>query len=361
MYLHDTSRDSSERSRTWRRRIATRRVVDGLRAAASLPFCSSSMAGAQQQPRAGFQLLPEPVLHAVLLSATTHHNLIRHASCCARVCASWRQVVVEHAGAAYGQRALADPANYQQHTLRLVSEALNACKRGGGTRFSLYNVPVGDDAGDALALALARLPAPLEAVFLTNTKLTAPGLAPITIALRNRLQRLHTLRVNGNVLGSAGVVALSRCVLPGSQLRKLYVGSTHCSDEGMVALAAVLPRTQIELLDCYDNPAIGTPGWKALGAAMPKLPHLKSISLTGCSGMGCKGVAALAHGLQDAPILDTLVLMSCSIGDDGLRSLVAIVSACTALQHLNVVRYVSLCSIVLVCHFTRPQSCVCLA
>lgn len=316
--------------------------------------------GTQQQPRASVELLPQPVLHAVLLSATTHHNFVRHASCCARVCSSWRQVVIEHAAAAYGQRAVAGPGSHRHHTLKLVCEALDACTRDGGVRFSIYNVPVGDDGGAALALALARLPAPLEAIFLTNARLTAAGLAPITTALHNRVQRLHTIRVNGNVLGDAGMVSLSS-VLPGG-LRKLYMGSTHCSDKGMVALAAALPLTQIELLDCYDNPAIGTLGWKALGAAMQNLPHLSSISLTGCSGMGCAGVAALAHGLQDALMLNTLVLMSCSIGDDGLRSLVAIVSACTALQHLNVVRITSLDrALVLLVYSSTAMSLSCLS
>ena len=37
--------------------------------------------------------LPEPALRRVLLSATAHANLLRHAAACARVCAEWRRVV----------------------------------------------------------------------------------------------------------------------------------------------------------------------------------------------------------------------------------------------------------------------------
>ena len=95
-------------------------------------------------------------------------------------------------------------------------------------RLNLYNVDVGDEGGRVLGAALRALPRPsdrsiyghglpLEGVYLSNSSLTAIGMASIAAGLRVcDVRRLAHLRVNGNArLGDTGVEALA-AVLPGT-------------------------------------------------------------------------------------------------------------------------------------------------
>eukprot|EP01046_Picozoa_sp_COSAG06_P085698 COSAG06_NODE_32376_length_507_cov_0.789216_1_plen_168_part_11 len=166
------------------------------------------------------------------------------------------------------------------------------------------------------------------------------------------------LRINGNPIGDEAVATLAT-VLPAS-LQKLYLGGTGCGDAGMVALAAVLPSTSLNTLDCFDCSAIRIAGWSAFALAMPQIRGLMSVSFTGCSGMGNTGLIALAgektsflrchfllnpdhlprqardthrenskkesgrflaEHLRGAQRLDTLVLMSCGVGAEGIAAL----------------------------------------
>jgi len=273
----------------------------------------------------GLEDVPSNILVHILLGCTPTINLLRHVSRLARVCRGWRQIVLAHPDgrAAYGVGAWS--AQERARVLREVFAALQNLRatapppRGLPApspdikKLSLYNRSIGDGGGRALGAALRSLPRaddpwvrsllrkdslsthpiyvgtdgrgiPLVGVFLSNCDLTPAGLAPIAAGLaRCDTRRLKTLRVNGNLeLGDAGVAALA-AVLP-SSLADLYVGSTGCGDAGLTAVAAALPATQIQTLDAYDTPAVGEAGWRALADALPSLPQLRVLGLSGCGG-----------------------------------------------------------------------------
>ena len=88
---------------------------------------------------------------------------------------------------------------------------------------------------------------------------------------------------NNPRLGDEGMAALA-AVLPAS-LEELHIGSTGCGDDAFVALAAALPAlTRLRVLRCEYNPAARSRGWVALAGALPALPSLEHLDADGCSG-----------------------------------------------------------------------------
>ncbi len=172
-----------------------------------------------------------------------------------------------------------------------------------------------------------------------------------------RFAGLRTVDVQGSRdLGDAGFVSLARLLPPG--LVELSVAGTQCSDEGMAALAGVLPRTRIKAFNCSDNVSIGLAGWTALGEVLPSLPQLRTLTCSNCGvmnrsakepherwvercsrdkvGMGDDGCIALATGLAGAAQLESVYLDTCGIGNRGASFLASVMPNCLSLHRLFV-------------------------
>ena len=102
---------------------------------------------------------PSNVLHHILLTATTHDNLLRFVAACARVCAEWRRVVGGSAayglGLPRGRREDEDDCvdyegddNERARVLKAITEALE--KDGGDLWLSGKRI---GDAGAAVLVA----------------------------------------------------------------------------------------------------------------------------------------------------------------------------------------------------------------
>ena len=95
--------------------------------------------------------------------------------------------------------------------------------------------------------------------------------------------RTNVRELNLNVcwnLGDEGLIALAAS-LPRT-LEGLRCGCINCGDAGVAALAAALPATAIKSL-CIglNNESMTVAGWASLGAALPNLPSLREIDF-GC-------------------------------------------------------------------------------
>ena len=75
--------------------------------------------------------LPTNVLTGILLTATTHENLLAHAALCARVHPEWRRAVM--GSAAYGRGIVGRSAD-KGATETAATEALRALNIGGLSR-----------------------------------------------------------------------------------------------------------------------------------------------------------------------------------------------------------------------------------
>eukprot|EP01045_Picozoa_sp_COSAG04_P007887 COSAG04_NODE_423_length_14604_cov_8.047777_4_plen_300_part_00 len=239
--------------------------------------------------------LPEPALRRILLTATTHDNLLRFVAACARVCGEWWRVA--GGSAAYGRGLGAQ----RKWVLKAITKALEA----EGVRLNLLGQRIGD--AGAAALGVALLPVPtirFTQLHLDSNDLTAAGAAALAPSLRRPWGGggLQTLFLAVNPVGDAGVTALAKALPP--TLEQLDISGTGCGDDGLVALAAALPAlARLENLDCGTNPAATACGWVALAGALPSLPALKELSAMGSTGMGSEGAAALVAALPQCPRL----------------------------------------------------------
>eukprot|EP01045_Picozoa_sp_COSAG04_P029671 COSAG04_NODE_4934_length_1818_cov_18.347295_2_plen_176_part_00 len=121
--------------------------------------------------------LPAAALQHILLTATTHDNLLRHVAACARVCGEWWRVV--GGSAAYGRGLGAEEE--RTRVLRAITKAIEAeC----GT-LDLGNQRIGDAGAAALGAALQAVPTiRFTALSLYGNELTAAGAAFLVPALR---------------------------------------------------------------------------------------------------------------------------------------------------------------------------------
>eukprot|EP01045_Picozoa_sp_COSAG04_P010296 COSAG04_NODE_625_length_11793_cov_11.719942_10_plen_298_part_00 len=258
--------------------------------------------------------LPPTALHHILLTATTHDNLLRFVAACARVCGEWWRAV--GGSAAYGRGLGAQ----RKWVLKAIAKALGM---GWGDRLSLHGQRIGDVGAAVLGAALMALPTiRFTQLRLTDSDLTAAGVASLAPALRRPWGEggLKVLSVQDNCgLGDAGVAALAKALPP--TLERLEITSTGCGDDGFVALAAALPAlTRLETLWCggpgvgaRGNPDVTARGWAALAGALPSLPALQELRAAGCTGMGSAGAAALAAALPQCPRLQHLYVRDCGL------------------------------------------------
>ena len=305
--------------------------------------------------------LPDALLARVLLRHLPAGGcLLRHLAVCARVCRDWWRVA--RRSEAYGlgiegtERPTALPTGAlagdaeRARVMRAVSRALRWAELPGlrNGELNLGNGAIADGGARVIRAALharllARLrttgctharPAPmrLTAINVAGCGLTAEGLAALGVAVR---PGLRSLDVCGNpLLGDEGLAALAG-LLPAT-LEELSCFGIGGGDEGMAALAEELPSTSIVRLHCGQNPAIGEPGAAALAAALPQLARLRNLNLYGCSGLGDGGVSRLAESLPRSWRLEYVSLGACGVGSEGGQALADALGACPALTQLAV-------------------------
>jgi len=108
-------------------------------------------------------------------------------------------------------------------------------------------------------------------------------------------------------------------------LRDLYLGSNGLGDTAMQVMFDGLgcgAAPSLRFLGLADN-NFGPAGAEALAAALRRgaFPKIAILSL-GRNPIGNQGVASLAAPLRKLPLLETLYVNSCEIGDEGMASLV---------------------------------------
>ena len=298
--------------------------------------------------------LPEPALRRILLTATSHDNILRFVAACARVCCEWWRVV--GSSAAYGRGLTTG----RETVLKKITAQLE--KTGDTLDLTAHfrgGTPIGD-AGAAVLVATLQVTTntscclrivhrtrahrrglPLQALarirftglVLWGNHLTAVGVRSLVPALRRQwgpggLRKLASGGVSARFdvagargLGDAGVAALTGA-LP-STLEDLSIGGAGCGDEGFVALAAALPAlTRLRILFCSHNPAVGGRGWAAVAGALPSLPALETVAADCCTGIKSEGAVALAAAIPQCPRLRSVhVGGSLDLGEDGKAAL----------------------------------------
>ena len=300
--------------------------------------------------------LPTNVLTNILLSATTHADLLAHAALCACVHPEWRRAVM--GSAAYGrgivglsadEGATATAAEERSRVLRELSSALRQAKEEG--KLELIDDGIGDAGARALGAAVRALPSPLALTeFSAFCQLSQAGIATVAGMMRSgRLgTQLRELDVSGNPLGDAGTETLASALPP--TLETFAFASVGCGDAGMAAVARALSGTAVRMIVCSDNP-VGTKGWAALGAALPQergaalglrqeLSDETSPEMIEASEremgvnvaeefcclqgeLGTAGMTALAAGLAESR-LAMLILTGCrDVDDAGYRAVAA--------------------------------------
>ena len=319
--------------------------------------------------RVGVGDLPTNVLTHVLLSATTHDDLLVHVANCARVHPEWRRAVM--GSAAFGRDIVGtsgipqmiaanltgteSSAAARSRVLRTLSAALRQAKADG--ELGLTASWMADQGARALDAAVRALPTPLALTKLdvgqcllsaAGAKIIAAllrdgrfgfGLETLILTLNTKVQELPpikhrlsdgvqaALRAHGpGALGDAGMVALASVLPTQPRLCRLEFGAVGCGDRGMSAVAAALPATQCGTIVCPLNPAVSEKGWAALGAALPRAgegpPEVEGVvcAVAGAKLSGAGAVKALTDGLATSH-KTALMLFQCEIGDAGAVAL----------------------------------------
>lgn len=104
----------------------------------------------------------------------------------------------------------------------------------------------------------------------------------------------------------------------GSSVTALGLDWSHLRDEGVSALAAVLPETSLRELDLSRN-GIGVAGAHALAAAL-KSSCVRTLRLFASCEMGEEGGMALLEGIRDSSVID-IELDNCNIGKETFRKI----------------------------------------
>ena len=165
-------------------------------------------------------------------------------------------------------------------------------------------------------------------LYLVGEKLTTTEMATLGMILRsNSLPTLRALNLSCNYFGDAGLQALCEGLGLGScpSLIALSLESNHLGTAGAEALAAAIRRgamPNLESLVLADNPDFGNQTVAELAPALRKLPLLLTLSLWEC-GIGDAGVASLVDNLgkDDFKALETLDLDFNKVTDKGCATL----------------------------------------
>ena len=127
--------------------------------------------------------LPPNALQHILLTATTHDNLLRFVAACARVCGEWWRVV--GGSAAYGL-GLPQPAGDEDERARLLKAITRALEaEEDDSMLRLGSKGIGDAGAAVLGAALQAMPRiRFTKLDLQTSDLTAAGAVSLAPALR---------------------------------------------------------------------------------------------------------------------------------------------------------------------------------
>jgi len=169
-----------------------------------------------------------------------------------------------------------------------------------------------NDHGDEHAHAIARGAAPLQSLWLANTRLTGRG--AVALAGANALS-LEELSLEGCDWSDGGSIApvLERF----DRLATLRAGAYSFGDDAVDALVRSI-HPAIRVLDLRLSSGVGPRGAEVIAGAEP-LRGLRELSLA-LVPIGNRGAIALARA--DLPHLERLDLSSCEMDDAGGNALV---------------------------------------
>lgn len=268
------------------------------------------------------------LLAQVLLSDTHHDDLLLFLRTCAQVCRAWRSVAC--GSAAYGlvlartqlpgRQGLSSYEGDEDERARVL-KTISAALRDARSGFEEYREQrppgtldldfskLGDGGVHVLGTALQALPSTSPGILnlcLSCCELTsAAAIEPILETMRPgfacaRLRWLNMSQNTGLGRPGRGTDSLTLSVLARSlplTMEWLELEEIDCGDDGMIALAAELPRlTSLLTLALNGNDRVTESGWASLSEALPLLPVLQDLRLAHC-GMGSPTGRKLAEVL----------------------------------------------------------------
>ncbi len=284
---------------------------------------------------------PTGLLELILLRATDHDDLLRHAGACACVCSDWHRIVRSSSAYGFGwvagartRLSLVGGWTERARVLKVVSNALRTARglpadsQDEYGKLSLADVKIGDNGGRAFGAALKALSSPLvlKEIDLGSNRLTAVGIAPIKEALGTRGfagEGLKQLNLKQNCLGDVGLTLVVDAMPP--SLEHLAICETGCGDEAILAVAARLSTLiYLRILCCSGNSAVTQVGWMALGAALCNCKSICYFDASHNTGVDDDAAAAIVNGTlpPNAAKSAVVLLRSCKIGDHGAQTIV---------------------------------------
>ena len=232
----------------------------------------------------------------------------------------------------------------------MAARATRSASRKARLAEAVATGPLGALSHDELGVIFEGLAEPLQPVVAVALSSTCLGLrTPLQAALKV-LQEQHTkvrllcfkmgsvsmnpavLRDHTGELNLAGRVTANDMATLGMILRTnglprvqyLYLYNNYIGDTATQALFEDLgPRSLPSLVDLdLEGNNIGPTGAEALAAALRSraMPMLQALDLN-ANALGNQGAAAIAPPLRKLPALESLILTSCEIGDEGVSSL----------------------------------------
>lgn len=202
----------------------------------------------------------------------------------------------------------------------------------------LDGTPIGDEGATVLAGALAP-DEPLAfnvSLVLSATGIGAVGGIALAAALRSKTSTLSSVSLNWNEeLGDDGAAAIGNALVSNVALRELRLARCSIGDTGAARLGIGLQgrSSALHTLELEGN-VIGPAGAQALGTALKTNAGLDSLGLA-LNPLGANGAAALALGLRHNTNLTSLNLAGCELGDDGAEALALALRGNEVLRSLN--------------------------
>jgi hypothetical protein len=253
---------------------------------------------------------PTGLLQHILLWATDHDDLLRHASVCACVCSDWHRIVLSSSAYGFGwavgartRHRVEERRAERGRVLQVISNALRVARAlsiDESRKLHLADERISDNGGRALGKALQAWSCPLAltSIDLSSNRLTAEGMAPIQAALERGFANdgLRELDLEDNSLDDAMLTRVVGAMPP--KLVTLDVSNTGCGDDAIRAIAARLPAlTHLRNLTCKDSPAVTQTGWLTLGAALRNNESVQWLDVSCNSGLCDEEAGAIASGM----------------------------------------------------------------